>query len=535
MATGGDDGSGDSGDDGRRVRRRRTGPGGSGAGHDRAGRAGERGELPAVGQGGLRDVEDPRQSRLVHPAARRRHRRDLLPAHRHAGRSPAGLRRHRSRRLRRPGRQRRHAAHRPGRPAQPHLPPDRHRARRVAAADHLRHRPGTVGIARRRPLPARSTTRRTGSTRCTSRRCPTRRPTTPARTSGTHARRHDADACQRAARPARLHRDLQRLPRHAATAGRDLSDNGRMDWHYSSAPNGNIVQTGQTALTGRSGHRNAVLTVGLRGRPRRARSRPRRAPAAARRSRAPRRRYAAGWHHYLDGLRPAAGEPAHRRRSAASTWSRRWCSPRRRTSCTRGAYVASPTMPWAWGGRRTRPGPYHLVWSRDLYEIATALIADGDRAGAERALTFLFDKQQKPDGSFPQNSTVDGTPFWTGLQLDEVADPIVLAYQLHRIGAAAWQHVKARGRTSCVVQPGRLRRAVHAAGALGEPERLLARDHRRARSPAWSARRSIARHNGDTASASKYLNDCRLVARAPEGLDGDRATGRTRRSRTSCG
>jgi glucoamylase len=97
----------------------------------------------------------------------------------------------------------------------------------------------------------------------------------------------------------------------------------------------------------------------------------------------------------------------------------------------RGGFIASPTMPWAWGtGLENPSGAYHLVWARDLYEIATALLAAGDRAGAERALTYLFDRQQKPDGSFPQNSTVDGKEHWTNLQLDEVADPIILAWQL---------------------------------------------------------------------------------------------------------
>jgi glucoamylase len=107
----------------------------------------------------------------------------------------------------------------------------------------------------------------------------------------------------------------------------------------------------------------------------------------------------------------------------------------------RGAFLASPTMPWVWGAQQPS-APYHLVWSRDLYEIATALIADGDRAAANRALNFLLFVQQKADGSFPQNSDVTGTPVWTGLQLDEVADPIVLAYQLHRFGPATWRHVK---------------------------------------------------------------------------------------------
>jgi glucoamylase len=110
----------------------------------------------------------------------------------------------------------------------------------------------------------------------------------------------------------------------------------------------------------------------------------------------------------------------------------------------RGAYIASPTMPWVWGqGLENPSGAYHLVWSRDLYQIATSLLAAGDRGGAERALTYLFQRQQKPDGSFPQNSTVDGTPHWTNLQMDEVAFPIVLAWQLGRSDGATYaNHVK---------------------------------------------------------------------------------------------
>jgi glucoamylase len=50
--------------------------------------------------------------------------------------------------------------------------------------------------------------------------------------------------------------------------------------------------------------------------------------------------------------------------------------------------------------------------------------------------------QQRPDGSFPQNSRLDGTPVFGDLQMDEVAFPIVLAHQLGRTGAADWAHVK---------------------------------------------------------------------------------------------
>ena len=109
-----------------------------------------------------------------------------------------------------------------------------------------------------------------------------------------------------------------------------------------------------------------------------------------------------------------------------------------------GAGVASPSMPWAWG-RLTiddPSAPYHLVWARDLYQVATAQLAAGDRAAAERSLDYLLDVQQKRDGSFPQNSEVDGTPHWTNLQLDEVALPIVLAWQLDRADPATYAKLK---------------------------------------------------------------------------------------------
>jgi glucoamylase len=40
-----------------------------------------------------------------------------------------------------------------------------------------------------------------------------------------------------------------------------------------------------------------------------------------------------------------------------------------------------------------------------------------------------------PDGSFAQNFWIDGTPYWTGKQLDEVAFPVILAWRLWKAGA----------------------------------------------------------------------------------------------------
>ena len=51
----------------------------------------------------------------------------------------------------------------------------------------------------------------------------------------------------------------------------------------------------------------------------------------------------------------------------------------------RGAYIASPSMPWVWGTLTLEPdrrfsGPYHLVWPRDLYHASTAQKVAGDDA-----------------------------------------------------------------------------------------------------------------------------------------------------------
>jgi len=111
----------------------------------------------------------------------------------------------------------------------------------------------------------------------------------------------------------------------------------------------------------------------------------------------------------------------------------------------RGAMIASMSVPWGFAVKASEPtvGGYHLIWARDLYEVATGLLAAGDRAAAERALNYLFTVQQKPDGSYPQNSWLDGKPYWTALQMDEVAFPIVLAWQLGQMDSDTWtKHVR---------------------------------------------------------------------------------------------
>jgi glucoamylase len=98
-----------------------------------------------------------------------------------------------------------------------------------------------------------------------------------------------------------------------------------------------------------------------------------------------------------------------------------------------GALVASMSIPWGETKGDEDLGGYHLVWTRDLVQSATALLATGQTGTPLRALIWLA-AIQRADGRFPQNSWIDGNAFWTGVQLDEIAAPILLAWRLHREG-----------------------------------------------------------------------------------------------------
>jgi glucoamylase len=89
-----------------------------------------------------------------------------------------------------------------------------------------------------------------------------------------------------------------------------------------------------------------------------------------------------------------------------------------------GAMTASLSVPW--GNSRDDRGGYHLVWPRDLVQCATALLAFGAEEEGRNTLRYLI-ATQKSDGSWYQNQWLGGSPYWQGLQLDEVAFPVLLA------------------------------------------------------------------------------------------------------------
>ncbi|HWQ13463.1 MAG TPA: glycoside hydrolase family 15 protein [Roseiflexaceae bacterium] len=135
--------------------------------------------------------------------------------------------------------------------------------------------------------------------------------------------------------------------------------------------------------------------------------------------------YVAGWRAYLDSLaHPYPSLPLYDESAAAIKTHADKTYP--------GAGVASLAVPW--GQHRDDADPrergYRYVWPRDLYHVAMAMLVMGDEAGARATLAYLDDVLQREDGSFPQNAFLDGTPKWQSIQLDEVADPIILAWHL---------------------------------------------------------------------------------------------------------
>jgi len=80
---------------------------------------------------------------------------------------------------------------------------------------------------------------------------------------------------------------------------------------------------------------------------------------------------------------------------------------------------------------RAEAGQFWKAPKRDMVETAGALLAAGAHEDARRVLTYL-QNTQRPDGHWPQNMWVNGSPYWDGIQMGETALPILLVDLAHR-------------------------------------------------------------------------------------------------------
>ena len=202
----------------------------------------------------------------------------------------------------------------------------------------------------------------------------------------------------------------------------DLADNYRLDWQYEAALDGNIALTGGLDLS-----RRTEFTVGLA--------------------------FGTTQHDALSTLAQSLSVPFEETRQA---FVRQWERTSKRFALGAvstdsklfersvnlllthedktypGAMIASLSIPWGDEQGDDATGGYHLVWTRDLVKSVSALLAVGDLSTPLRALIYLA-VSQREDGGFYQNFWIDGRPYWSGIQLDEVAFPVLLAWRL-------WKH-----------------------------------------------------------------------------------------------
>ena len=140
--------------------------------------------------------------------------------------------------------------------------------------------------------------------------------------------------------------------------------------------------------------------------------------------------YAAGWRAWQAGLRSmerrAHGHNTYRVSTAILHSHEAPTFP--------GGVIASLSIPWGFSKGDDDLGGYHLVWPRDLCETAGALLACGGETAVRRILRYLR-ATQEADGSWPQNCWLDGSPYWSGVQLDECAFPMLLLDLAWREGA----------------------------------------------------------------------------------------------------
>jgi glucoamylase len=279
----------------------------------------------------------------------------------------------------------------------------------------------------------------------------------------------------------------------------ELRKRGLLESRYGRAADGNVVQVGEV----RSGTR-FTLALGFGREPAEA-LRNARASLAKGFARA-REEYERGWHEYVKTLRRIDAKHQAQYDMAAMVLKAH------EDKTFRGAMIASLSIPWGGGSSANEPnvGGYHLVWSRDLYQVATAFYALGDKASADRALDYLFRVQQKPDGSFPQNSWLDGRPFWGSLQLDEVAYPLILAYQFGRTDNETYvKHV--RPAADFIVKHGPFTPQERWEEKSGHSPSTIA-----AEVAGLACAAEIARRNGDDASAAIYISTADDFARNVE-------------------
>jgi glucoamylase len=176
----------------------------------------------------------------------------------------------------------------------------------------------------------------------------------------------------------------------------------RMDWTFDSAQGGNVEQLGWIDIDqgdsdlisfdivlgfGTSEAEAAATTASVLGSDRSALQ----------------RRYDAGWRRYARSLDTLGGSADDQYYLAALTL-------KTIQDKSNGAMIAAMATPWGQTQGDANTGGYHLVWARDLFKFANALLTAGDVDSARRAVSYLFEVQQQKRDCGASESDAAGCP-----------------------------------------------------------------------------------------------------------------------------
>ena len=208
----------------------------------------------------------------------------------------------------------------------------------------------------------------------------------------------------------------------------DLSDNYRLDWEFEQAEDGNVAVIGQIDVGAKSEFIVALAFGDSLHATTTALSQSLSVPFAAHRN-----TFNAQWQQALRNipyLRRLTGDGGTLYRVSHNLILAH------EDKTFKGAMIASASIPWGEAKGDEDMGGYHLVWTRDMVHSATALLACGNTDTPRRALVYLA-VSQHADGGFSQNFWLDGTEYWSGMQLDEVAFPVILAWRVWKADGLA--------------------------------------------------------------------------------------------------
>ncbi|MFZ3264981.1 MAG: glucan 1,4-alpha-glucosidase [Terriglobales bacterium] len=211
----------------------------------------------------------------------------------------------------------------------------------------------------------------------------------------------------------------------------DLSQHYQMTWEYERAENGNIALTGEIDLGACNGE--FLLALGFGGIWAEAGQQAVSSLLTAYET--IRKDYVFHWQNWQKTLKKLDAQPREKdlyRASAAVLRSHE-------SKDFLGGIIASLSVPWGFNKGDEDLGGYHLIWPRDLVENAGGLLAAGAHEDALRVLHYL-EATQEADGHWAQNMWLDGRPYWSGVQMDETAFPILLVDLLRREAPRSYEN-----------------------------------------------------------------------------------------------